>query len=299
MRAVRVTYSGAYHHVMSRGVDDKNIFPNDELKQYFLEIAREKSMKLKIRIFAYCIMDNHYHLILQNSSGMLSRFMRQLNGQYGIHYRKKEGGTGYVFQGRYKSTLIQEYPYLTVSILYVLLNPVRAGLVENPHDYKWSSIDEYFKINKICVTDRYFVEDILESKETMKQLIEEWSDRKLPSKKTRYGKVIGNDTFEKSAIKRYDRRRIEGESLRMRKNDYNFISPERVIGSFERNKGIKMEGIKLNTLQGKKLRSELLLLLKDISGLTYKEIARYQIFKSMKYFSLGKVYQRSKGIKAI
>ncbi|HUT65127.1 MAG TPA: transposase [Spirochaetota bacterium] len=112
MRAARVTYSGAYHHIMGRGVDGKNIFPNDELKRYFLEIIREKSMQLKIRIFAYCLMDNHYHLILQNSSGMLAGFIGQLNGQYG-----KRGGMGYVFQGRYKSTLIQEYPYLSVSIL--------------------------------------------------------------------------------------------------------------------------------------------------------------------------------------
>jgi len=283
---------------MSRGVDDKDIFQTDELKRYFLGVMREKSMKLKIRILAYCLMDNHYHLILQNSSGMLARFMRQLNGQYGIHYRQKEGGMGYVFQGRYKSTLIQEYPYLSVSILYVLLNPERARLVKNPHDYKWSSIDEYFTTKKYCFTDRYFVEDIMDSEETMTQLLEEWSRKKLPSKKTRCGNVLGNDTFEVSALKRYDRRKKEGESLRMRKDDYNFISPKKVIGSFERNKGIKLDGIKLNTLQGKKLRSELLLLLKDRSGLTYREIAKYQIFKSMKYFSLGKAYQRSKGIKA-
>jgi len=86
-------------------------------------------------------------------------------------------------------------------------------LVENPHDYKWSSIDEYFNTNADCVTDRYFVEDILESEETMKQLIGEWSGRELPSKKTRCGNVMGNDTFEESNMKRYDRRKKEGESL--------------------------------------------------------------------------------------
>ena len=62
--------------------------------------------------------------------------MRQLNGQYGINYRKKKGGRGYVFQDRYKSALIQDDPYLPMSIVYVILNPLRAGLVDNPYDYK-------------------------------------------------------------------------------------------------------------------------------------------------------------------
>ncbi len=80
---------------------------------------------MKIRLFAYCIMDNHYHLVLENASDRLSDFQMLLNVQYGMYYRKMEGGKGYVFQSRFKSTLIENDSYLIQSIRYLLRNPVR------------------------------------------------------------------------------------------------------------------------------------------------------------------------------
>ncbi len=78
MRIARVTYKGAYHHVMNRGIEGKNIFPDDKAKQYFLNILCDKSRNLKIRLLARCVMDSHYHLTLQNSSGRLSDFMEDV-----------------------------------------------------------------------------------------------------------------------------------------------------------------------------------------------------------------------------
>jgi len=132
---------------MNRGVRGEDIFLDNRGKDYFLSILKEKSKKLRIKLLAYCIMNNHYHQILQNTSDRLSSFMKQLNSQYGIYYRKKEGGKGYVFQGRYKSILIQEDRYLDMAIIYVLLSPVRAGRVSDPYNYRWSSIQDYFSGN--------------------------------------------------------------------------------------------------------------------------------------------------------
>ena len=98
MRRARVVYDGSYHHVMNRGLEGRSIFLGDKSKSFFLNLLKEKSKKLKIRLLGYCVMDNHYHLILQNSSAKLSEFMKQLNGHYGMIYRKKEGEKGYVFQ---------------------------------------------------------------------------------------------------------------------------------------------------------------------------------------------------------
>jgi REP element-mobilizing transposase RayT len=296
MRRARLLYSGSYHHVMNRGLVGSNIFLGDKLKSYFLNFLSKKSKKLKIRLLAYCIMDNHYHLILQNSSGKLSGFMKQLNGHYGIIYRKNKGERGYVFQGRYKSTLIQEGPYLRMSIVYVLLNPVRAGLVENPYDYKWSSIGEYFIDNKKSIVDKVFIEDIFQSKTTFDELLGEWSVKDLPVKRTRFGPIIGGEDFKEEAIKRYDRRKSRDESKRMRKEDYILSPAEVVIREFENNKGIKLKEIDVNTLKGKRLRSELLVLLKDKTGLTYKKIIEYPIFHSLKYSSLGHLYKRAKSV---
>lgn len=82
---------------MNRGYDGKHIFEGNKNKSQFLEYLEEASKQMKIRLFAYCIMDNHYHLVLENSSGKMSDFAKLLNGQYGMYYRKMYGGKGYVF----------------------------------------------------------------------------------------------------------------------------------------------------------------------------------------------------------
>jgi REP element-mobilizing transposase RayT len=112
---------------------------------------------MKIRLLAYCVMDNHYHLVLENGSGRMSDFLRLLNGQYGMNYRKREGGIGYVFQNRYKSTLIENDSYLVQSILYLLRNPARAGIVQLPEDYIWSSAKHYFSDKHAELVDQAFV----------------------------------------------------------------------------------------------------------------------------------------------
>jgi REP element-mobilizing transposase RayT len=108
-----LTYSGALHHAMNRGHGGEKLFSGPDLKKKFIEILFETSRKLKIGNIAYCLLDNHYHLVVENSSGRLSEFFKQLNGRYGIYYRKKMGGKGYVFQSRFKSEIIQDDFYLT------------------------------------------------------------------------------------------------------------------------------------------------------------------------------------------
>ena len=294
MRTSRVTYKGAYHHIMNRGIEGKDIFPDGKSKDYFLRLLNEKRKLLKIRIFAYCIMDNHYHLVLQNSSGKLSDFMRNLNGQYGMNYRKKNGGRGHVFQDRYKSTLVQEDPYLQISIVYVLLNPVRAKIVDNPYNYRWSSISEYFTENNDKIVENDYVEKLLQNRKVFENLLKEWSDKELPIEKTRYGKIIGREDFEQDAMKKFNRRERKGYSKRMRKGDYIFKSPEEVIEEFEQEKTIRIDNIRVDTSEGKKLRSELMIRLKDIAGLKSKEIMKYSPFRPLKYSSLGKLYKRAK-----
>jgi putative transposase len=113
MQRIRLTYPGALHHAMNRGHDGDKTFSGTDLKKKFIDILSETSRKFKIRNIAYCLLDNHYHLVVENSSGRLSEFFKHLNGRYGIHYRKKMGGEGYVFQRRFKSEIIQDDFYLT------------------------------------------------------------------------------------------------------------------------------------------------------------------------------------------
>jgi REP element-mobilizing transposase RayT len=106
MQRIRLTYAGALHHAMNRGHGGEKIFSGSGLKKVFIDILAETSRKLKIKIIAYCLLDNHYHLVVENSSGRLSEFFKHLNGRYGMHYRKKKGGKGYVFQSRFSHTIV-------------------------------------------------------------------------------------------------------------------------------------------------------------------------------------------------
>jgi putative transposase len=106
MRRARLTYPGAFHHVMNRGIRGEYIFPDDGEKQVFLEILSEKAKILGVRLLGYCVMNSHYHLLLENSSGRMSALLKQVNGSYGIYYRRKHGGKGYVFQNRFSHTIV-------------------------------------------------------------------------------------------------------------------------------------------------------------------------------------------------
>jgi putative transposase len=295
MRRARVTYQNAYHYIRNDGIEDLGIFLDDSSKAYFLKLLKEKIKKLKIRLLSYHIMDNHYCLVLQNCSGRLSDFMRELNSQYAINYRKKNSNKGYVFQGRYKSVLIEEGVYLQKTIIYTLLSPVRDKLVRNPYNYKWSSIKEYFNDKKDGLVDKEYAKKEFKSKTAFDALLEEWKTIDLPIKRTRFGALIGDENFQEKAIKKYDRRKNKrGESKRMRKGDYIFDTADNIIEDFEKKKGVKVKQIKINTKRGKELRAELLVMLKDKAGLRYKEIIDIPIFRPLKYSSLGQLYKRAK-----
>lgn len=298
MRRARITYFGAFHHAMNRGLEGKDIFLSNKEKSFFLELLQEKSKKYRIKLLAYSVMNNHYHIVLQNSSGRLSDFMKQLNGEYGRLYRLHEGGKGYVFQGRYKSTLIQEGTYLRIVIIYVLLNSVKAGLVKDPYAYNWSSIGEYFSGCDSNIVDNEFVEEILQNREEMEKLLREWAIKDVPFKKTRFGNILGNEDFLREAIKKFDRRTKKKGTKRKREKDYIFETADEVIKKFEEMKEVKIRDIDITTLEGKRLRSELLVLLRDRAGLRYSEIITYPLFRSLKYISLGQLCKKARGRKS-
>jgi len=220
--------------------------------------------------------------------------MKNLNGGFGMYYRRANGGKGYVFQGRYYSSVIEEGNYLLTAIGYVLLNPVRAGLVDDPYDYRWSSIGEYFSDEGATVVDSGFVEGLFGDRHSFVEFLEGCLGiDKLEAKCTRFGYVLGSDEFAEEAAVMSDRRRVGGRGRRMRVDDdrYVFESAEEVVEGFEREKGVEIEEIDVRTREGRMLRNELLVLLKDRAGLTYGEIIKYAPFRNLKYKTLSWLYR--------
>ena len=142
-RPLRITYPGAFYHVTSRGNEHKAVFKSKRDRQKFLEYLESASQRYDALIHAYCMMDNHYHLLLETPSGNLPQIMRHINGAYTTYFNVKRDRSGHLFQGRYKAILVDIDEYAKELSRYIHLNPVRAKIVEAAEEYDWSSYKFY------------------------------------------------------------------------------------------------------------------------------------------------------------
>jgi len=278
---------------MNRGHNREAVFKDDYLKTEYLKIISEEAALMKIHIYCYCIMDNHFHMILQNSSGRLSDFMKRAHTRYGIFYRKMNGGKGYVFHDRFKSTVIQNESYLISAIIYVLQNPLRAKIVNDPYNYVWSSTSLYFS-NKKSFLDSKFVESLFVSKVNLNNFIRKAASIKNNENSSKYGIVMGSPEFKHEASKFFDRRKNKIEKLNKREEDKYFEPIEKDYYEFEKRIGKTIEEIDTSNYEGKRNRGEFLVLLRDLSGLKYSEIYEIDIFRDIRFSYLSKLYSETK-----
>lgn len=138
-RPLRIEYPGAVYHVTARGNAREDIFLDDADRRQFLSLLSETVDERDWTCHAWCLMDNHYHLLVETAAANLGRGMRQINGVYTQRFNRAHGRVGHLFQGRYKAILVEKDAYLLELCRYVVLNPVRAGLVGRPQDWPWSS----------------------------------------------------------------------------------------------------------------------------------------------------------------
>ena len=138
-RPLRIEYPGAWYHVMNRGRRSEVTFPEHKDYYRFTELLIESCKLWNICISAYCLMPNHYHLLIHTPDGNLSRCMRHINGVYTQRYNKAHSCDGQLFRGRFKSILVEGDPYLLQLVRYIHRNPLRANLTKNIDNYKWSS----------------------------------------------------------------------------------------------------------------------------------------------------------------
>lgn len=138
-RPLRIEFAGALYHVTSRGNGQADIYLDDEDRNIYLDVLREACERFNWVVHAYCLMSNHYHLLIETPDSNLSKGMRQLNGVYTQRFNRKHNRVGHVFQGRYKAILVQKDSYLLELARYIVLNPVRAQIVRSAKDWPWSS----------------------------------------------------------------------------------------------------------------------------------------------------------------
>ena len=142
-RPLRIQYPDAWYHVMNRGRRGDEIFT--EAKDYlsFIDLLKEIAEDYNVQISAYCLMPNHYHLLVQTPASNISRAMRHLNGVYTQRYNRTYNCNGQLFRGRYKAILVEADSYLLELLRYIHRNPLQANLVDNLQKYNWSSHKGY------------------------------------------------------------------------------------------------------------------------------------------------------------
>jgi len=138
-RPLRIEYEGAVYHVTSRGNAGAKIFLDDVDRSRFLEILKDVVARFGWICHAYCLMGNHYHLLIETPDANLSRGMQHLNGVYTQWFNRRHSRYGHLVQGRFKSILVEKESYLLELARYVVLNPVRAKIVRSARDWRWSS----------------------------------------------------------------------------------------------------------------------------------------------------------------
>lgn len=156
-RKPRIHFSGAFYHVIVRGNGGQDIFRRDDDYQFYLALLEEYKKRFHFRIYAYALMTNHAHLLLEVAEVPLARIMQIVQFRYARKFNFRYGREGHLFQGRYRAILCDKERYFLVLSAYIHLNPVRGGLVHNPSHYPWSSYRYYVGSERSGVVDRKLI----------------------------------------------------------------------------------------------------------------------------------------------
>lgn len=160
----RKTYNNGFFHVMVQGLNKEYIFNKDEYKEKYINLMKEFKQKYDILLLAYCIMDNHAHMMIYvNKIDEMSMFMQNINSKFALYYNKNIGRVGYVFRGRFNSQYINSRNYLLKCLNYIHMNPVNANMRKQPGDYKYSTYNDY--INKTGIVNDTVLNKIFNTKE--------------------------------------------------------------------------------------------------------------------------------------
>lgn len=194
-RERRIEFNGAIYHVIQRGNNREYIFNEEIDKGYFIKLIKEAKEGLGFKIYAYILMDNHYHFLMQTFGKPLSKIMHQINNSYSKYYNYKYGHCGHVFQGRYGGFIVQDVSYLMSVVKYIHQNPVKANICKYVRQYKWSS-DIFYRRNINGFVDIDVVLDMIST--DRKQAIKSYNASMLKIEETDYDneKIIGDDAYK-------------------------------------------------------------------------------------------------------
>lgn len=200
-RPLRIEYPGAVYHVTSRGNARQSIFMDDADRQVFLEILGNVVEKHNWLCHAFCLLDNHYHILVETQDPNLSMGMRHLNGVYTQRVNLRHHRVGHLLQGRYKAILVEKNEHLLELCRYIVLNPVRTGMVDEPKKWNWSSYSataynvkrpDFLNVDWIL---HQFARNINEARKVYRKFV---ADGLLKQEQSPWEKLVGQIIFGSS-----------------------------------------------------------------------------------------------------
>ncbi|MBU2590870.1 MAG: transposase [Nitrospinae bacterium] len=237
-RPLRIEYPGAVYHVTSRGNARENIYLEDEDYTVFLVCLCDTIERFNWILHAYCLMGNHYHLLIETPEGNLSRGMRHLNGIYTQKFNRKHKRVGHIFQGRYKAILVDKDSYLKELCRYIVLNPVKATMVKEPKEWLWSSYNSTagYCQGIPCLTNDWillqFGRDREKAEKEYREFVAEGIVGESPWSEVRGQLYLGDDKFL-DGIKQFIKDR---ETLKEIPRTQRYITKSPLKDIFENNK---------------------------------------------------------------
>jgi len=186
--------------ILPLGATGEKIFYSPRDKEIFLKRLKEMLIKYTMTCHAYCLMDNHYHLFIKTTKSNLSQGIHYLNSAYTNWFRNKYRIIGPLFQGRFKSILVDADNYALMLSAYIHLNPLRTGIIRQLEDYPWSSYLDYLNLRKPPITDPSFVLNLINHNSfnairKYREYVTENQDMENPLKESYHNIALGSDTF--------------------------------------------------------------------------------------------------------
>src|SRR4030042_4885641 len=258
-RPLRIQYSGAVYHVTCRGNERKEIFKDHRDRKRFLEILAKSSKIYNIKIFSHILMENHFHLLIETPLGNLGEFMRHFNITYTGYYNRRHNRVGHLYQGRYKSILVDKESYLCVLSRYIHLNPLRIKTMEQKTDeekiqhllsYKWSSLPTYVKkgereqfIDCAMVLEEYGGDNNKGRLAYKKRIYDDISEKLEIRDKVIGQSIIGGEEFIRWVKEELLKRQKDRECPSLREIQ-RYRAKEKIIEAIEKESGKGLEEIK-------------------------------------------------------
>jgi putative transposase len=274
-RPLRLSFENAVYHITARGNRRENIFYNDEDRKIFLEKINETCLKYSFVCFAYCLMDNHYHLFLKTPLPNISEGMHYLNTSYANWFKARHKIVGVLFQGRYKSLIVDENNYGVNLSAYIHLNPYRASIVKDLREYIWSSYLNYVDGEKTPVRVdtslilEQFDNDLEMARRKYEAYVIENRMMENPLKESYKGIALGGNAFLQSIKERVEKIGNKREVPEARA--LTSYTAEEIIQKVMADFSIKRGEI-FNKKRGNFFRQMTLSLLKQFTSMSLKEI---------------------------